>query len=52
MCLGKNTANETFIFKSLVMKNSKKQKKLAFTIDNKLNCKSHIKVLCKKAQQK
>ena len=52
MCLGKNTANETFIFKNLVMKNSKKQKKLAVTIDNELNCKSHIKALCKKAQQK
>ena len=52
MCLGKDTRNETFIFKGLVMKNSKKQKILGFTIDNKLTFKSHIKNLCKKASQK
>ena len=52
MCLGKDTANETFIFKTLVMKNNKEQKILGVTIDNKLNCKSHIKELCKKASQK
>ena len=47
MCLGKNTANETFISKNTLMKNSKKQKKLVVTIDNRLNCKSHIKASCK-----
>ena len=52
MCLGKDTGNETFIFKSLVMKNSKEQKILGVTIDNKLTFKSHIKNLCKKASQK
>ena len=31
MCLGKDTLNETFIFKNLVMKNSKEQKKLRVT---------------------
>ena len=52
MCLGKDTRNETFIFKGLVMKNSKEQKILGVTIDNKLTFKSHIKNLCKKASQK
>ena len=49
---GKDTRNETFIFKSLVMKNSKEQKILGVTIDNKLTFKSHIKNLCKKISQK
>ena len=48
MCFWK----ETLIFKDLVTKNSKEQKILEVTIDNKLNCKSHIKELCKKASQK
>ena len=52
MCLGKDTGNETCIFKSLVMKKSKEQKILEVTIDNKLTFKSHIKNLCKKASQK
>ena len=52
MCLGKDTRNETFIFRGLVMKNSKEQKILGVTIDNKLTFKSHIKNLYKKASQK
>ena len=52
MCLGKDTCNETFIFKSLVMKNSKEQKILRATIDNRLTFKSHMKNLCKAASQK
>ena len=52
MCLGKDTRNETFIFKGLVMKNSKEQKIIRVTIDNKLTFKSHVKNLCKKASQK
>ena len=52
MCLGKDTRNENFIFKGLVMKNRKEQKILGVTIDNKLTLKSHIKNLCKKASQK
>ena len=52
MYRGKDTANETFIFKNLVKKNSKEQKILGVTIHNKLNCKSHIKALCKKVSQK
>ena len=49
--LVKDTRNETFIFKGSVMKNSKEQKILGVTIDNKLTFKSHIKNLCKKASQ-
>ena len=45
-------SHETFTFKGLVMKNSKEQKILGFTIDNKLTFKSHIKNLCKEASQK
>ena len=41
LCFRKYTANEISIFKNSVMKNSKKI--LGVTIDNKLNCKSHIK---------
>ena len=52
MCLRKDTANETFIFKNLVMKKSKEQKILGVTKGNKLNCKSQIKELCKKPSQK
>ena len=48
MCLGKDKRNETFIFKDLVMKNSKEQKILGVTIDNKLTFKSYIKNLFKK----
>ena len=52
MCLGKDTRNEIFIFKALVMKKNKEQKILGVTIDNKLTFKSHVKNLCKKASQK
>ena len=34
------------------MKNSKEQKILGATIDNKLNCKSYINELCQKNLQK
>ena len=52
ICLGKDTRNETVIFKGLVRKNSKEQNILGVTIDNKLTFKSHIKNLGKKASQK
>ena len=52
MCLGKDTENETFNFKGLVMKNRKEQTITGVTIDNKLTFKSYIKNLCKKASQK
>ena len=52
MCLGNNTENETFSFHNILVENSKEQKNLGVTIDNKLNFKSHINELCKKASQK
>ena len=44
MSFEKDAGNVTFIFKGLVMKNSKEEKILGVTIDNKLNFKSHIKL--------
>ena len=44
MCLGKNTENETFIFKDTIMNSSKEENRLTFS--------SHMRVLCKKATQK
>ena len=52
MCLGNNTENETFLFHNILIENSKEQKILGVIIDNKLNFKSHISELCKKASQK
>ena len=52
MCLRKNTGNETFVFRELVMKNSKGQKITGVTIDNIQTFKGHIENLCKKASQK
>ena len=51
MCLGKDTVNGTFTFKNLLRRNSKEQKILGVTTDNRLDCKSNIKELCKKASQ-
>ena len=52
MCLGNNTENETFLFHNILMENNKEQKILGVIIDSKLNLKSHISQLCKKASQK
>ena len=52
MCRGKNTENETFIFKDTTMKNSKEEKIQGVIIDNRLTFNSHIRELCKKASQK
>ena len=52
MCLGNNTENETFLFYNILVENSKEQKILGVMIDNKLNFKSHISELRKKASQK
>ena len=46
MCLGKNTENETFIFKDTIMNNSKQEKLLGATIDIRLTFSSHIRELC------
>ena len=42
MCLGKVTGNETFTFKTLVMRDSKEQTIPGATIDNKLTFKNCI----------
>ena len=52
MCLGNNTENKTFLFHNILMEKSKEQKILRVIIDNKLNFKSRISELCKKASQK
>ena len=51
MCLGDNTEDETFLFHNILMANSKEQKILGVIIDSKLNFKSHISEICKKASQ-
>ena len=52
MCLGNNTQNGTFLFKNNLMENSNEQKILGLIIDKKLNFKSRINQLRKKASQK
>ena len=52
MCVGKDTRSETFIFKGLAMKNSKEQKILGVTKDNKLTFKSHIRIYVRKPHKK
>ena len=52
MCRGKNTENETFIFKDTTMKNSKEEKIQGVIIDNRLTFNSQMRELCKKASQK
>ena len=52
MRLSKDMENDTFIFNSFIFNNSNEEKILGITIDNKLNFKSYIKILCKKATQK
>ena len=53
MCHGNNTENETFLFLNiLIEQKSKEQKILRVIIDNKLNFKSRMSELCKKASQK
>ena len=63
LCFGKDTGNESFIFKGTARNKqrtkktkqnckNKKKKILGVTIDSKLTFKSHIKNLSKKASQK
>ena len=52
MCVGKDTRSETFIFEGLAMKNSKEQKILGVTKDNKLTFKSHIRIYVRKPHKK
>ena len=43
MGLAKNTENETFVFKDTAMNNSKEEKILGVTADNKVTFISHIR---------
>ena len=52
VCLENNTENETFLFNNILTGNSTEQKILGVIIDNKLNFKSNISKLFKKASQK
>ena len=52
MCLGNNTENGIFLLHNILMENSEEQKFLGVIIDNKLNFKSHLGELCKKASHK
>ena len=52
MCLGKVTGNETFTFKTLVMRDSKEQTIPGATIDNKLTFKNYIEYLSRNASKK
>ena len=44
-----NTANETFVYDNIEMKNSKEEKILGVIIDNKLRFKNHVKKLLKRS---
>ena len=52
MCVGKNTENESFTLKDSIMNNSKEEKILRVTIENRLTFNSHIRELRKKTLQK
>ena len=52
MCLGEDTETETFIFNNFIFNKSNEDKILGITIDKKLTFKSHIEILCRKANQK
>ena len=52
MCLGNNTESGTFLFYNILIDESKDQKILGVTTDNKLHFKSHISELCEKASKK
>ena len=52
MCLGKGTKNETYIFNNFIFNNSNEEKILSITNNSKLNFKSNMEILCKKAAQK
>ena len=47
-CLGKNTENKTFIFKDAIMNNSKEEKMLGVTTENRLTLENYVKKLLKK----
>ena len=51
-CRSINKENDTFNFENISIKNSKGEKILGLTIDNKLSLDNHVKKICKKASQK
>ena len=51
MCVGKNTESDIFKFENVCLENSKEEVILGITIDNKLTFDSHIKSICRKADQ-
>ena len=52
LCPGKNTENETSVFRDTNMNNKKEEKVLGVTIDSRLTFSSPIRELCKNASQK
>ena len=52
MCIGKNSESDIFKFENVCLENSKEEVILGITIDNKLTFDSHIKSICRKADQK
>ena len=52
LCPGKNTENETSVFRDTNINNKKEEKILGVTIDSRLTFRSHIRELCKNVSQK
>ena len=52
ICIRKDTKNETFIFNNFIFNNSNEEEILGISIDNKLTCKSYIKILSSKPPRK
>ena len=52
MCIGKNCADDTFLYNGKKFKNSKEETIVGVINDNKLFFDSHINRICKKADQK
>ena len=53
MCLGRNLDdNEMLKFNNLTIKSSKEAEILGIKLDNNLNFNNHIKLICRKADQK
>ena len=52
MCICRNTENYKFKFDNLILENSREEVVLGVKIDNKLISDSHIKNICRKAEQK
>ena len=52
MSLGKNTENQTFVYKNKIKKTNEEQKVFGIIIDDKLTFKSRVKNFSKKTSQK